>query len=108
MKKIPMAMLAVALIAITVMERKKAKAVQERARRAMYPGDTQEMADVLAELRSSMFNADTVIFLPYPWRLTERRRFESNDGWPLWTVLELCPPVYCSEAPATLGAIHST
>ncbi len=52
MKKIPMAMLVVALIAITVMERKKAKAVQERARRAMYPGDTQEMADVLAELRS--------------------------------------------------------
>ncbi len=52
MKKIPMAMLAVALIAITVMERKKAKAVQERARRAMYPGDTQEMANVLAELRS--------------------------------------------------------
>ncbi len=52
MKKIPLAMLAVALIAITVMERKKAKAVQERARRAMYPGDTQEMANVLDELRS--------------------------------------------------------
>jgi len=51
MKNIPMAMLAVALIAITVMERKKAKAVQERARRAMYPADTQEMADVLAKLR---------------------------------------------------------
>ena len=51
MKKIPMALLAVALIAITVMERKKAKAVQERARSAMYPGDTQEMANVLAELR---------------------------------------------------------
>ena len=52
MKKIPLAMLAVALIAITVIEGKKAKAVQDRARRALYPGDTQEMADVLAELRS--------------------------------------------------------
>ncbi len=52
MKKIPMAMLAIALIAITVMERKKAKAVQERARRAMYPGDTQEMAEILTELKS--------------------------------------------------------
>ena len=52
MKKIPMAMLAVALIAITVMERKKAKAVQERARRALYPGDPQEMANVLDELGS--------------------------------------------------------
>ena len=51
MKKIPMAMLALTLIAITVMERKKAKAVQERARRAMYPGDTQEMAEILTELR---------------------------------------------------------
>ena len=52
MKKIPMAMLAVALIAITVMERKKAKAVQEKARRALYPGDTQEMAVILTELKS--------------------------------------------------------
>ncbi len=52
MKKIPMAMLAITLIAITVMERKKAKGVQERARRILYPGDTQEMANVLAELRS--------------------------------------------------------
>jgi len=52
MKKIPMALLMVALIAITVIERKKAKAVQERARRAMYPGDTQAMADVLVELRA--------------------------------------------------------
>ena len=47
-----MAMLVIALIAITVMERKKAKAVQERARRAMYPGDTQEMAEILTELKS--------------------------------------------------------
>ena len=52
MKNIPMAMLAVALIAITVIERKKAKAVQERARRALYPGDTQEMAEILTELKS--------------------------------------------------------
>ena len=52
MKNIPMAMLVIALIAITVMERKKAKAVQERARRAMYPGDTQEMAEILTELKS--------------------------------------------------------
>ena len=51
MKKIPMAMLVVGLIAITVMERKKAKAVQERARRILYPGDTQEMVNILAELR---------------------------------------------------------
>ena len=52
MKKIPMAILGVALIAITVMERKKTKAVQEKARRALYPGDTQEMAEILTELKS--------------------------------------------------------
>ncbi len=52
MKKIPMAMLGVALIAVTVMERKKAKAVQEKARRAFYPGDTKEMAEILTELKS--------------------------------------------------------
>ncbi len=52
MKKIPMAMLAVALIAITIVERKKAKAVQERARRALYPGETEEMAEILTELKS--------------------------------------------------------
>ncbi len=56
MKKIPMAMLLVALIAFTVMERKKAKAVQEKARRALYPGDTQEMAETLTELK---FHGDT-------------------------------------------------
>ena len=50
MKKIPMAMLVIALIAITVMERRKAKAVQERARRAMYPGDTQEMENIQVAL----------------------------------------------------------
>ena len=52
MKKIPMAMLAVALIAITVMEKKKAKAVHAKARRALYPGDPQEMAEILTELKS--------------------------------------------------------
>jgi len=52
MKKIPLAMFVVALIAITVVERKKAKAVQERARRALYPGETQEMAEILTELKS--------------------------------------------------------
>ena len=52
MKKIPMALLVIALIAITVIERKKAKAVQERARRALYPGETQEMAEILTELKS--------------------------------------------------------
>jgi len=52
MKKIPMAMLVVALIAITVMERRKAKVVQEKARRTLYPGDTQEMAEILTELKS--------------------------------------------------------
>ena len=52
MKNIPMAMLVVALIAITIRGRKKAKAVQERARRALYPGETQEMAEILTELKS--------------------------------------------------------
>ena len=52
MKNIPMAMLVVALIAITVIERKNARAVQAKARRILYPGDTQEMANILAELRS--------------------------------------------------------
>ena len=52
MKKIPMAMLAVALIAITIRERKNAKAVQEKARRVLYPGETQEMAEILTELKS--------------------------------------------------------
>ena len=51
MKKIPMAMLAVALIAITVIERKKTRAVQSRARRILFPGDPQEMANILAELK---------------------------------------------------------
>ena len=52
MKKIPVAMLAVALIAITIRERKNAKAVQEKARRVLYPGETQEMAEILTELKS--------------------------------------------------------
>ena len=52
MKKIPMAMLSVALIAIMIRERKNAKAVQEKARRVLYPGDTQEMAEILTELKS--------------------------------------------------------
>ncbi len=52
MKKIPMGMLVIALIAITVMERKKARAVQERARRILYPGETQEMAEIWTDLRS--------------------------------------------------------
>ena len=52
MKKIPMAMLVIAFIAITVRERRKAKAVQEKARRALFPGYTQEMAELLTELKS--------------------------------------------------------
>ncbi len=52
MKKIPIALLMVALIAITFIDRKNARAVQAKARRILYPGDTQEMANVLAELRS--------------------------------------------------------
>jgi len=52
MKKFPMAMLAVALIAITIRERKNAKALQEKARRVLYPGETQEMAEILTELKS--------------------------------------------------------
>ena len=51
MKKIPMALLVIALIAITFIERKNARAVQAKARRILNPGDTQEMANVLAELR---------------------------------------------------------
>jgi len=52
MKKIPMAMLVVALTAITISERKNGKAVQEKARRVLYPGDTQEMVEILTELKS--------------------------------------------------------
>ncbi len=52
MKKIPMALLMVALIAITFIDRKNAREVQAKARRILHPGDTQEMANVLAELRS--------------------------------------------------------
>jgi len=52
MKKIPMAMLALTLIAITIRERQNARAVQAKARRILYPGDTQEMANILADLRS--------------------------------------------------------
>ncbi len=51
MKKIPMAMLALTLIAITIRDRQKDRAVQAKARRILYPGDTQEMANILAELR---------------------------------------------------------
>ena len=50
MKKLPLAMLVVALISITVMQRKKVRAVQERARSILYPGDSQDMAEILAEL----------------------------------------------------------
>ena len=52
MKKIPLVMLVVALIAITFIDRKNARAVQAKARRILHPADTQEMANVLAELRS--------------------------------------------------------
>ncbi len=45
-------MLGVALIAITVIERKKAKGAQEKARRVLYPDDTQEMAEILTEFKS--------------------------------------------------------
>jgi len=51
MKKIPLAILVVALIAITFIDRKNARVVQAKARRILYPGDTQEMANILAELR---------------------------------------------------------
>ncbi len=44
MKKIPLVMLVVALIAITFIDRKNARAVQAKARSILYPGDTQEMA----------------------------------------------------------------
>ena len=52
MKKIPVVILAATLIAITVMERKKVRALQERAHRILYPGNPQEMSKILAELRS--------------------------------------------------------
>jgi len=52
MKNIPLALLVVALIAITFIDRKNARAVQAKARRILYPGDTQKMAYVLAELKS--------------------------------------------------------
>jgi len=52
MKKIPMAMSGITLIAITIRERKKVRDVQTKARRILYPGDSQEMAGILAELRS--------------------------------------------------------
>ncbi len=51
MKKIPLVMLVVALIAITFIDRKNARAVQAKARRILYPGDTQKMVNVLAELK---------------------------------------------------------
>ena len=47
MKKIPMAILVVALIAFTVIERKKAKGAQEKARRILFPNET-----ISTELRS--------------------------------------------------------
>ena len=52
MKKIPMAMLVIAVIAITFIDRKNAQAVQAKARRILYPGETEEMAEILTELRS--------------------------------------------------------
>ena len=52
MKKIPLVILAATLIAITVKERKKVRVLQERARRILYPGNPQEMAEILAELGS--------------------------------------------------------
>lgn len=52
MKKIPMVILAATLIAITVMEWKQLRTVQERARRILYPGDSREMLKILTELRS--------------------------------------------------------
>lgn len=52
MKKIPLVLLVVALIAITFIDRKNAREVQAKARSILYPGDTQEMANVLAELKS--------------------------------------------------------
>ncbi len=52
MKKIPLLLLAATLIAITIKERKKVRVLQERARRIWYPGNPQEMAEILAELGS--------------------------------------------------------
>ena len=52
MKKIPMVILAATLIGIMVKERKKVRVLQGRARRILYPGNPQEMAEILAELGS--------------------------------------------------------
>ena len=52
MKKIPLLLLAATLIAITIKERKKVRALHSRANRMLYPGDPQEMAEILAELGS--------------------------------------------------------
>ena len=52
MKKFLMAMLAVGFIATAAVEWKKLRTVQERARRVLYPGDSQEMIGILTELRS--------------------------------------------------------
>ena len=51
MKKIPMGILAATLIAIMVKERKKVRALHSRARRILYPGNPQEMAEILADLK---------------------------------------------------------
>ncbi len=80
MKKIPMAMLALALIAITIRERKNAGAVQAKARRILYPGNTQEMADVLAELRSHRDPESQTLASQLEERLKIRRYCHSREG----------------------------
>ena len=52
MNKVLMAGLAVALNAAAVAEWKKLRTVQDRARCILHPGDPEEMAVILAELRS--------------------------------------------------------
>jgi len=52
MKQLLMAILAVGFIATTAMEWKKTRAVQERARLILYPGNVQEILEVLTALRS--------------------------------------------------------
>ncbi|MCZ6866413.1 MAG: hypothetical protein O7E55_03655 [Chloroflexi bacterium] len=52
MKKIPVVLLAATLIAIMFKEKKKVRALHSRANRILYPGNPQEMAQILVELRS--------------------------------------------------------
>lgn len=52
MKKIPVVLLAATLIAVMFKERKRVRTLHSGAQRILYPGNPQEMAQILVELRS--------------------------------------------------------